>query len=106
MQAELIKQLMQSSTFIELYQKRRRARTLMVVLMMLVFLTTQLIWAFFPDIIGVRIPADSSVSLGVWFTVLVVLTAIGLSGYYSLVMGREQDKLNEKLMREINHENK
>tara|TARA_B100000446_G_scaffold74809_2_gene70653 strand:+ start:49461 stop:49697 length:237 start_codon:yes stop_codon:yes gene_type:complete len=77
----------------------------MVILMMGVFLPTQIIWAFFPEVIGIRFPAGGAVSLGVWFTVLVVVTAIILSGYYSLVMGKRLDALNEKLMREIEHEN-
>ncbi len=74
----------------------------MVALMLLVFVSTQLIWALFPEVIGLRLPANSPVSLGVWFTVLTVLCAIALSGVYSLILTKPLDALNEQLIREIN----
>lgn len=104
MESEQLKELGSNPLFLELSSKRRKARIAMVIALMLVFLTTQLIWAFFPEIVGMRVPGTSSVSLGIWFTVLVVLSAICLSGYYSLVLGKQFDELNEKLMREIGHE--
>ena len=104
MQTEQLKELGSNSLFLELSSKRRKARIAMVAIIMLVFMTTQVIWAFFPEIVGMRVPGTSSVSLGIWFTVFVVLSAIGLSGYYSLVLGKQLDELNEKLMREIGHE--
>lgn len=105
MQAELIRDIGRDPLFLELSRKRRKAKIIMVSIMMLVFLTTQIIWAFFPAFVSMRIPSGSSVSLAVWFTVIVVLTAIILSGYYSLVMGKQLDKLNEDLLRKYEGEN-
>ncbi len=99
MNTRLLLELGRSAQFIKLLKLRRRAKIMMLSLMMVVFVTSQILWAFFPEIVNQRIPEGSNVSLAVWLTVLVVLSAIGLSGYYSLVTGKQLDKLNDERVR-------
>ena len=76
----------------------------MTCLTMLMFLFTHICWAFFPDFVSWRMPDDSNISLGVWFTVATVLTAILLSACYSLVLGKHLDAENQQLIEELSHE--
>jgi len=78
----------------------------MISMMMLVFLGYLISWAFFPQFVNLRLPADSSVTVGIWFTVVVVLVAIILSAYYSMIAGKQLDILNEKLIKDIRHDAK
>lgn len=90
--------------FIQLVEKRYKLRFAMIGLMMLVFLTYLITWAYFPQIANMRLPADSSISVGIWFTVLVVAVAIALSAYYSIIAGKQLDELNEQLLKEVGHD--
>jgi uncharacterized membrane protein (DUF485 family) len=90
--------------FIELVRKRFKLRVTMIGLMMLVFITYLISWAYFPQLVNLRLPADSSISIGIWFTVVVVIVAIVLSAYYSIFAGKELDELNKKLLKEVGHD--
>tara|TARA_R110000851_G_scaffold333529_1_gene514799 strand:- start:8595 stop:8918 length:324 start_codon:yes stop_codon:yes gene_type:complete len=90
--------------FKELVRQRQKLRFTMIGLMMLVFISYLILWAYFPALANVRIPADSPVTLNIWFTALVVVVAIGLSAYYSMVGSKKLDEYNKKLIQDINDE--
>lgn len=92
------KHLVNDSLFKDLVRKRRATRIFMVSLMATVFLGTQVIWAFFPDLVNTRFPAGGPVSLAVWFTVAVVVFGIALSGIYAMVLGKRLDKLCQSVL--------
>ncbi|NIB43496.1 DUF485 domain-containing protein [Pseudomaricurvus alkylphenolicus] len=100
MTSNLIERLQNDPDFHVLSRERHKSRVFMAGAMILVLAFYLICWAYFPALINARIPAQSSVSLGVWFTVAVVLISIGLSGYYTLVVGRRHDQLNQKLLGE------
>lgn len=104
MQADQITQITNNQLFLLLARKRKQAKIIMVALTMLIFLSIHICWAFIPAFVNLRVPEGSAVSLGVWFTVAMILTAIVLSGYYSLVSGKKLDALNRQLIKELNHE--
>jgi len=94
----------QHPAFIELVRKRRRLRLVITGLMLLVFLGYLISWAYFPQLVNLRYPTGSAVSLGIWFTVIVVLAAIILSAYYSIIAGRKFDELNDQLISDVHHD--
>ncbi|NIB40673.1 DUF485 domain-containing protein [Pseudomaricurvus alkylphenolicus] len=104
MPSSFIEQMRNSPGFVALSRKRRESRIAMVGLMMLVFLTYLTCWAFIPGVINARVPEDSPVSIGIWFTVAVVVLSIILSGYYTLVIGKKMDRLNQQLLKEVDHD--
>ncbi|MFT6951479.1 MAG: uncharacterized membrane protein (DUF485 family) [Paraglaciecola sp.] len=90
--------------FIELLKKRHKLRVNMIGVMLLVFMNYMVSWAFFPQFINARFPDNSSVTVGIWFTVVVVLVAIILSAYYAMVAGKPLDKLNAQLLKDVGHD--
>lgn len=90
--------------FVLLTKKRFKIKVIMVTLTMLVFLIIQSLWAFYPEIVNLRVPDNSSISLAIWLTVVMIFTAISLAAYYTLVSGKQLDELSEKLIRDLNHE--
>lgn len=90
--------------FVELVKKRHKLRVRMIGVMLLVFMSYMVSWAYIPQFINTRLPANSSVTVGIWFTVLVVLVAIILSAYYAMVAGKSLDKLNAQLLKDVNHD--
>lgn len=106
MSPEKLEEISQLPAFIELVKKRQKLRFMMIGLMMLVFLSYLIAWAYFPEFVNLRLPSDSHVTVGIWFTVLVVVSAIGLSAYYSSVGGKSLDELNEKLLQDIRNDDK
>jgi uncharacterized membrane protein (DUF485 family) len=104
MSALSLSEIRKRPAFIELVQKRHRLRITMVSTMMFVFLAYLISWAFFPEFVNLRVPSDSSVTVGIWFTVIVVLVAILLSAYYSMIAGKQLDALNEKLLEDIHND--
>ncbi|AEE24412.1 MAG: DUF485 domain-containing protein [Alteromonadaceae bacterium] len=87
--------------FIELVKKRHQLRVTMIGLMLTVFMSYLVAWAYFPGLVNTRLPSDSSVTIGIWFSVFVVLVAIFLSAYYAVVAGKSLDALNAQLIKEI-----
>ncbi len=76
----------------------------MIGLMMLVISAYTMCWAYFPSFVNLRLPADSSVTVGIWFTVLVVIVAITLSAYYAVFAAKQLDELNDQLRMEVGHD--
>ncbi len=104
MQTDQIARINNNRSFLLLTRKRKQTKIVMVSLTMLVFLLIHIGWAFFPALINLRVPENSAISLGVWLAVVMILTAIVLSGYYSLVSGSKLDALNRQLIDELKHE--
>ncbi|QHJ11567.1 Inner membrane protein YjcH [Paraglaciecola mesophila] len=90
--------------FIELVKKRQQLRVTMIGLMLTVFMSYLVAWAYFPEWVNTRLPSDSSVTIGIWFSVFVVLVAIFLSAYYAVVAGKTLDGLNAQLIKEVEHD--
>ena len=76
----------------------------MIGLMLFVFFSYLLSWAFIPQFVNLRLPENGSVTIGIWFTVLVVLVAISLSAYYAIFAGKQLDELNEQLLKETGND--
>ncbi|SEK88882.1 Uncharacterized membrane protein, DUF485 family [Colwellia chukchiensis] len=106
MSALSLSEIRERPAFKELVQKRRKMRVTMISMMMLVFIGYLFAWAFLPEFVNLRLPADSSVTIGIWITVVVVLVAILLSAYYAMIAGKQLDLLNEKLIKDIHHDAK
>lgn len=85
----------------ELISKRKKIRRVMMTIMMLIFFTVQLLWAFFPNVVNTSVPGDTSFSLAIWFTVFIVVIAILLSWVYALVLGPKTDRMNDELQKEV-----
>lgn len=84
-----------------LVSKRKKIRRVMMTIMMLVFFTVQLLWAFFPNVVNTLVPGNTSFSLAIWFTVFIVIIAILLSWVYALVLGPKLDRMNDELQKEV-----
>jgi uncharacterized membrane protein (DUF485 family) len=99
-----VERFLNNPSFVLLTKTRKKIKMAMVILTMLVFLTIQILWAFYPEIVNVRVPTNGATSLAIWLTVLMVVAAIFLSGYYALVAGKKLDALNKQLLSVLKHE--
>lgn len=96
-----VEDVLSTPLFHELIRRRRRLRVGSLSIMLLIFGLSQVIWALYPELANRAVPRDGGVTLAIWLTVAVVLSAIALSGYYAVVAGRALDRLSERLIRQI-----
>ncbi len=90
--------------FQRLAHKRRQLRVIMTGLMLFVFGAYTICWAYFPSVLNLQVPTNSAVTVGIWFTVVVVVLAILLSAYYALIAGNQLDELNNQLRELVAHD--
>lgn len=96
-----IARICDSPLYRELLRRRRRMRIALSGIMFAGFGLYLGIWAWWPGVMNTFLPAGSAVSVGIWATVLVVVLASVLSGYYVLRASPRTDRLSERLLEEL-----
>ena len=73
----------------------------MVVITLFIVLGFFLTWAFAPDFVSARFPADSYITVGTWLAMSLVVSIVFISILYAVFFGRKLDKLNDELLEEL-----
>ena len=97
---EKIRELGESVAFRSLIRRRVRMCFLLSALMTLVFFAYFIAIAWFPGWMASFPFASGSVSIGIWFTVIAVVFAIGISGFYIWWAHNHYDAALKKLLEE------
>ena len=96
-----IEAIRQHPDFQRLVKQRRHQRIgLLSVVLSAVFFTYGA-WAFAPGLISAPLFANGTVSVGIWLTLLIAVLSITLCGYYALIGADKLDRINQKILDDI-----
>jgi uncharacterized membrane protein (DUF485 family) len=84
--------------FAELVAKRSRFALILSVIMLVIYYGFILVIAFVPEVLGIRLGPDTVTTVGIPVGILIILSAITLTGIYARRANSEFDALNEQIL--------
>ncbi|KIV62792.1 putative membrane protein, clustering with ActP [Pseudomonas sp. FeS53a] len=100
MNDSIYQRIHENPRFKELVTKRERFAWLLSAIMLGLYLAFILLIAFEPQVLGMRLSADSPITLGIPIGVGIILTAFVLTGVYVRRANGEFDRLNQEILKE------
>lgn len=97
----LIAKLQNSPEFKQLIRKRLRVCVILSVIMIAFFSCYFLCMAYLPEFMGRSLFDSSVISIGVYFSIALMLLGVLLSGFYSWWSSNKIDPMKDKLIKEF-----
>lgn len=101
MNSKEVSKILNNPKFKLLVKKRKTIRFVMVFITLFIVLGFFLTWAFAPDFVSNRYPANSAVTVGTWMAISLVTLIVLISALYAVFFGNKLDKLNDELLKEL-----
>lgn len=97
----IYKRIEQSPRFRELVTRRERFAWLLSSIMLGLYFAYILIIAFVPQVLGIKLSAESATTLGMPVGIGLILLAFVLTGIYTYRANGEFDRLNQEVLDEV-----